>query len=183
MIIRDSTVAKNIKKKITGFDNNNLTYRREIGFKEQIDLMVDKINNIMVDNIESSKTTKSYEEITRVIKSLLRYETQYSVCEGKYRIDYYFPKIKLCVEYDEKYHESEFQKEKDKNREEDIIRYLHKKDNYINNSCEECDKYEFIRIKQDNELEGIITLTTKVLFKVKDIIDTRKMNCKYYDLF
>lgn len=66
------------------------------------------------------------------------YETEYYF--NNYRVDFYFPKFNLVVEYDEKQHEYK--------REEDLDR-----ENYIKGRNE---LIKFIRVKDGEEFEGII---------------------------
>lgn len=213
MLLRDSDVAKEIQQKITGFNKTNLTHKKEIKFKKILDNSIEAIKrniryyNFYEEDYRSDCNFSMYEPINKSIDSILKYETQYIVCDGKYRIDFYFPKLKIAIEYDEKYHESKEQKEKDKIREYEITKYFYINKNYCNVTeddlkeweCEsieevfECD-YEagliddldncirFIRIKEDNELEGLAYMVSMLSITASSIIDSRGMSCRYDDL-
>ena len=143
----------------------------------------------MIDNIGTLPHTKIYSEIKQAIINLTTYKQQCNVCNNKYRIDYYFPLLNIAVEYDENYHNSKEQIEKDKQREYEIQRYFYINKNYkditeydlkeweyesleelyddeYNYSCDfySCDLTKFIRIKEENELEGLLELTTTLLY-------------------
>lgn len=79
----------------------------------------------------------------------LEYKTEYTV--GAYRLDIYFPEFDLIVEYDEKYHNS--QQESDRDREADIIKLLGN------------DNIQFIRVKEGLEFEGVIQILSMIMHK------------------
>ena len=161
----------------------------------------------MIDNIGVLPHTKIYSEIKQAIINLTTYKQQYNVCNNKYRIDYYFPLLNIAVEYDENYHNSKEQIEKDKQREYEIQRYFYINkyykdineedlkefecdsleelyDNEYKYSCEfySFDLTKFIRIKEKNELEGLLELTTTLLYFSENEIKARGMSCNYKDL-
>lgn len=53
-----------------------------------------------------------------IFKNVLTFETQYSCCNNKYRIDFYEPTLKLAIEYDEEHHDH--QQYEDNQRESEI---------------------------------------------------------------
>jgi very-short-patch-repair endonuclease len=73
-----------------------------------------------------------------IFKNVLTFETQYSCCNNKYRIDFYEPTLKLAIEYDEEHHD--YQQYEDNQRESEIHNEL---------GC------NFIRVKKGQELKGI----------------------------
>lgn len=76
---------------------------------------------------------------------------QYSVCNGKYRIDCYIPKYRIAIEYDENNHN--YQKEEDKIREQEISKFLFE-ENLL--SCSEYNTKEFLN---NMEKEGYDNLS------------------------
>ena len=213
MLLRDSDVARELQQKITGFKKGNITNRKEIRFKKILDDSIEAIkknirySNFYEEDYRSNCNLSMYEPINKSIDSILKYETQYIVCNGKYRIDFYFPKLKIAIEYDEKYHESKIQKEKDKIREHEIKKYFYINKNYCNVTEEdlkewecksieevfECD-YEaglvddldycmrFIRIRENHELEDLPYMVSMLSITAGSIIDSRGMSCRYDDL-
>ncbi|WP_352419451.1 DUF559 domain-containing protein [Proteiniborus sp.] len=64
---------------------------------------------------------RNFKEILeKALYGIVSFEYQYRI--NGYIIDFYFPEIDLCVEYDEHYHK--YQLNKDKLREESIKKYL-----------------------------------------------------------
>ena len=207
LLLKDNVIADKIKQELGISSSWNINLRKEIKFKNELDLSIEKIRQIMIDNIGSLPHTKIYSEIKQAIINLTTYKQQYNVCNNKYRIDYYFPLLNIAVEYDENYHNSKEQIEKDKQREYEIQRYFYINKNYKDvteddlkewecDSLEElyddeynysCDFYsfdltKFIRIKEKNELEGLLELTTTLLYFSEDEIKARGMSCNYKDL-
>lgn len=207
MLLRDSTIADKIKQELCMSSSWNINLRKEIKFKNELNLSIKKIRQVMIDNIVSLPHTKIYPEIKQAIINLTTYKQQYNVCNNKYRIDYYFPLLNIAVEYDENYHNSKEQIEKDKQREYEIQRYFYINeyykditeddlkefhcnsleelyDNEYNYSCEFCssDLTKFIRVKEKNELEGLLELTTTLLYFSENEIKARGMSCNYKDL-
>lgn len=74
-------------------------------------------------------------------RDALYYETEVYI--GRHRVDFYFPKFNLIVEYDEKHHNT--QREEDKLRELEIRSITDK-------------EITFIRVREGKEFEGIITI-------------------------
>ena len=207
MLLEDSPIADKVKQELGISSSWNINLRKEIKFKNELDLSIEKIRQVMIDNMGVLPHTKIYSEIKQAIINLTTYKQQYNVCNNKYRIDYYFPLLNIAVEYDENYHNSKEQIEKDKQREYEIQRYF-----YINKYYKdvteddlkewECDSLEelydaeyncqcefysfdltkFIRIKEENELEGLLELTTTLLYFSEDEIKARGMSCNYKDL-
>ena len=213
MLLKDSEVATEIQQKITGFNKINIKTRKEVKFKKILDDSIEAIkknirySHFYEEDYRSDCNLSMYEPINKSIDSILKYKTQYEVCDGKYRIDFYFPRLKIAIEYDEKYHESKEQKTKDKIREYEITKYFYINKNYCHITEEdlkelecksieevfECD-YEagliddldncirFIRIKEDNELEGLAYMVSMLSITANSIIDSRGMSCRYDDL-
>lgn len=78
----------------------------------------------------------------------LTFNTQVSVCGGKYRIDFLIGLI--AIEYDEKYHESEKQKEKDFERMKEIDEWFLRE-----NLTDETHAFDWIRVKEGEEIKGL----------------------------
>ncbi len=72
---------------------------------------------------------------------------------GQYRVDMYFPKFNLIVEYDEKHHKNQIQE--DKLREKHIIDLIEGDGSY---DSEDGYKTKFIRVEEGKEFEGIISI-------------------------
>ena len=207
LLLEDSPIADKVKQELGIAPSWNINLRKEIKFKNELDLSIKKIRQVMINNMGLLPHTKIYSEIKQAIINLTTYKQQYKVCNNKYRIDYYFPLLNIAVEYDENYHNSKEQIEKDKQREYEIQRYFYINKNYKDiteddlkeweyDSLEElyddeynysCDFYsidltKFIRIKEKNELEGLLELTTTLLYFAEDEIKARGMSCNYKDL-
>ena len=207
LLLKDNDIADKIKQELGISSSWNINLRKEIKFKNELDLSIEKIRQIMIDNMGLLPHTKIYSEIKQAIINLTTYKQQYNVCNNKYRIDYYFPLLNIAVEYDENYHNSKEQIEKDKQREYEIQRYFYINKYYKDITEEdlkefECDSLEelydneykysclfysfdltkFVRIKEKNELEGLLELTTTLLYFAEDEIEARGMSCNYKDL-
>lgn len=207
MLLRDSEVANNIKKELGLPTNANISIRNEIKFKKILDKIILNVKNELIKNIGASPHTELYKDIVMAINNLCTYNCQYFVCNNKYRIDFYFNKINIAIEYDEDYHNSDFQIKKDKQREYEIKRYV-----YINKYYKEITKEElkewnienleelfdvefeennleysfdltrFIRVKENDMINGVINVTTILTKAISDIIYSRGMSCDYKDL-
>ena len=208
LLLKDNMIANKIKQELGISSSWNINLRKEIKFKNKLNLSIKKIRQVMIDNIGVLPHTKIYSEKKQAIINLTTYKQQYNVCNNKYRIDYYFPLLNIAVEYDENYHNSKEQIEKDKQREYEIQRYFYINKNYkditeddlkefdcdysledlyddeYNYSCDfySFDLTKFIRIKEENELEGLLELTTTLLYFSEDEIKARGMSCNYKDL-
>lgn len=84
--------------------------------------------------------------LEKALHGIVSFEYQFRI-DG-YIIDFYFPEIDLCVEYDEYYHK--YQLNKDELREEKIKKHL------------ECD---FLRVNEGEELEGFNKIIRVILEK------------------
>lgn len=100
------------------------------------------------NNKEDYKTT--YDE-------LVFFETEKKV--GKYKLDFYFPKFNLVVEYDENHHK--YQKQADKEREIEIIKILESINDY--DISEDDYLTHFIRVQEGKEFEGIINIISYLM--------------------
>lgn len=205
MLLRDSEVANEIKKKLGIPVNTSTLIRKELKFKNSLDLMVEQIRGELKKSINSLPYTDAYKDICKAIDCLTIYESQFCICNNKYRIDFYFKKLNLAIEYDEKYHNS--QKYEDKKRQDEIIRdiyidkyylgitqkelkewgYKNKIDLYedeknLNNLEYSFDLTEFIRVEESYEIKNIIKITTMITSKINKILDNRGMSCNYKDL-
>lgn len=90
---------------------------------------------------------KNFKEILeKTLYDIISFEYQYRI--NSYIIDFYFPEIDLCVEYDEHYHK--YQLNKDKLREESIKKSL------------ECD---FLRVNEGEELKALNKIIRVLLEK------------------
>jgi very-short-patch-repair endonuclease len=85
-----------------------------------------------------SYANKFLDILNKVFNGILPFVNEYKV--GNYKVDIYFDSLNLCVEFDENYHDSKSQIEKDTEREDFIKKAL---------NC------KFVRVKIGEELEGI----------------------------
>lgn len=86
------------------------------------------------------KENKFKEQLFNMLTPLrIKIETQKIILNGKYRIDFYLPEFSLAIEYDEEQHNSDTNKKKDKQREEEIKEELHCE--FIRLSYKETDTY------------------------------------------
>lgn len=92
--------------------------------KKSLSNILNKIAEEENTVIVSSRSEISFGEI--LIKTLkllnIKVETQKTMKENNYRIDFYLPEFNLAIEYDEEYHR--YQQEEDKQREEEIKEVL-----------------------------------------------------------
>lgn len=211
LLLRDSIIADEIKQRLGLSINSNLFLRREMKFKKELDIAIENIRkNIRYDHFfnedyEGKEISDLHKTINKAINCITTYETQYPCCNGKYRVDFYFPKLNIVIEYDEKYHER--QKEKDKQREYEIMKDIYIGKYYKQYSDEEIKEWEyesreemfdaeyeeklldysfdmtrFARIKEGNEIEGLMYACSMIAITASSIIDSRGMSCKYDDL-
>lgn len=99
--------------------------------------------NINITNVYSRKFTNM---CYKVFKNITGFIPEYPVL--KYRVDYYFPEINLCVEFDEPHHNEPKNLISDISREADIKSHL---------------KCTFIRIKIGEELDGINKIFKEII--------------------
>lgn len=207
MLLRDSIVADEVKKELGIPCGANLFLRKEIEFKKWLDMATKTIYDEEVKMITCLPTTELYEDIRLAVEKMTTYIPQYSVCNNKYRIDFYFPILKLAIEYDEKYHNSAKQMEKDKVRENEIIRERYIKDHYKDVTKEDLEEWEmqsyeelydvemeegfldyswdtieFIRVKEGAEMEGFFKIIARLSLLISRERESRGMSCKYKDL-
>ncbi|HCL4447247.1 TPA: hypothetical protein N2D16_002852 [Clostridium botulinum] len=146
---------------------------KEIDFKNTYEKRIGTIlNNVFqtawnIDKLKLETIVKNKDYIPKY---------QYSVCENKYKIDFFFDKFKIIVEYDEERHKYHIQE--DKKRMDKIIQFLSSKDCdcVFNNKGVLCDlnddpidsdnnDYYILRIKED-DTEGLDKLIGIVLGKI-----------------
>lgn len=102
-----------------------LEMAKDICRKQRRNAMAAKILKylLMLENKEVYVVEPNRKEIefAHMLETITGFEwqKQVSVCDGKYRIDFLLGQV-LIVEYDEKYHETEDQKQKDSERIEEI---------------------------------------------------------------
>lgn len=108
------------------------------------------INNKYKYNVHSSRFETKFGNELNDYLSELNYEIiqQYSVCNNKYRIDFYIPKLKLAVEYDENEHT--YKKYFDNKRQIEIEKEL---------------KCNFIRISEDMSVGKALSLVAEYILK------------------
>ena len=97
------------------------------------------------------------------LKKLLKYDTEVKI--NKYRVDFYFPKLKLIVEYDEPYHESNKQMKKDKNRQEKL----------------ESLGFKVLRVRESNISTDIADLISYLMIKIIEYKKKDKKTIKAID--
>lgn len=211
LLLRDSVIANKIKQELGLPINLNLFLRKEMIFKKELDNAIDSVRkniryeHFFDENYNSRKSSGLHKKICKAINSITTYQTQYSCCNNKYRIDFYFPKLNIAIEYDEKYHENQL--EKDKQREYEIMRDIYIDKYYKEYSEDQLQEWEyknkeemfdieyeeklldhsfdmtrFIRIKEGKEMEGLAYATSMIAITSNSIINSRGMSCKYDDL-
>lgn len=207
MLLRDSDVANKIKEELGIPVESNLFLRKEIKFKKELDNSLEEIKMELKEHIGALNTTSLYKEICKSIDNLTTYIPQYSVCNNKYRIDFYFPLLNLAIEYDEKYHNTKEQVEKDKRREYEISRDIYIKKWYNDVTEDDLKEWEmkdlnelydveleenlleysfdetrFIRVREGGEMRGLIKSSIIITKYTSEKIDSRGMSCKYDDI-
>uniref|UniRef100_UPI000AF4297E DUF559 domain-containing protein n=3 Tax=Clostridium botulinum TaxID=1491 RepID=UPI000AF4297E len=128
---------------------------REIDFKNKFLKRIDIILNNILENGWNIDNLK----LKNIIQNKFHLpEHQYSVCNNKYQIDFFFSKLKIICEFDEFRHK--YQEKEDKKRMKDIIEYLSYKggDCYYNNDKVLCEAYSDISIDIDNSDYTIIRI-------------------------
>lgn len=211
MLLRDSEIANKVKQELGLPSNSSLFLRKEIKFKRELDKAIEFIRrSIRYDRFFDEeyyidKNKGLYQIICGAINGVTNYVTQYPCCNNKYRIDFYFQKLNIAVEYDEKYHNNRIKK--DNGREYEIIRdiYINKyynkysdkeikelgfrnKENMFDieykENMLECsfDLTRFVRIKEGDEIGGLMHIISAISTTALSLIDSRGMSCKYEDL-
>ena len=148
---------KPMAKKILKFLNEGFVYKNTPK-QTEFELMLDNALNI---HLNKSNLDWKYcpfngeDELLTYDKSLI-YERE--VYFGKYRVDIYFPKFNLIVEYDEKHHK--YQIEEDIARERYIVDLIEGKGSY---DSEDGYATKFIRVEEGKEFEGIINIITHLM--------------------
>lgn len=121
--------------------------RKEINFFAELQKRINLYNKAYIEAFKMScinSPTIEWINSTNYIYDI-KLEFQKEMCNGKYRVDCYIPECGVIIEYDEKYHETENQKQKDEERKEEILDYLIDSENY------EFDDINFIRVKEGEE--------------------------------
>lgn len=153
--------------------NDDIVYR-EIDFKNKF---LKRINIILNNILENGWNIDNLKLKNIIQNKFYLPEHQYSVCNNKYQIDFFFLKLKIICEFDEFRHK--YQEKEDEKRMKDIIEYLSYKDGdcYYNNDKVLCEAYSdtainidnsnytIIRIK-DNDKDGVEKLIGVVLGKI-----------------
>lgn len=148
---------KPMAKKILKFLNEGFVYKNTPK-QTEFELMLDNALNI---HLNKSNLDWKYcpfngeDELLTYDKSLI-YERE--VYFGKYRVDIYFPKFNLIVEYDEEHHK--YQIEEDIARERYIVDLIEGKGSY---DSEDGYATKFIRVEEGKEFEGIINIITHLM--------------------
>ena len=148
---------KPIAKKILKLLDEGFVYKNTPK-QTEFELMLDNALNI---HLNKSNLDWKYcpfngeDELLTYDKSLI-YERE--VYFGKYRVDIYFPKFNLIVEYDEKHHK--YQIEEDIARERYIVDLIEGKGSY---DSEDGYATKFIRVEEGKEFEGIINIITHLM--------------------
>lgn len=211
LLLKDSSVANEIKKELGLPIQFKSSLRKEIKFKEDLDKGIVNIRKSIryslfyEEDYVGKEINDLHKIINKAIDSITAYETQYPCCNGKYRVDFYFPKLNIAIEYDEKYHKR--QKEKDEKREYEIMKDVYIDKYYKQYSDEEIkewgyksrevmfdeeyrecqldcsfDMTRFVRIQEENEIEGLMSAVSMIAITATNIINSRGMSCKYDDL-
>lgn len=212
ILLQESEKAKQVKELVTGLTTVNLLNRKEMKFKKLLEESLNVVKKVCKDSMGIPKTdrhgkpNKLYYDKCKAIDNLATYIPQCLTCDGKYHIDFYFPFFKIAVEYDEKYHNSDSQREKDKDREYQIIKSTYIMEEYKDVTLEDLKEWEvesldelyeidkecgnlysynlvkFLRIKEDEEIIGIVELTSLLTRLIQDEMAHRGTECKYEDL-
>jgi len=107
-MLQESLIANRIKEKI-----NIFIPRKEIIFKDKLDSYLNMLKE------EYLNRRKEISLNNNIDLKIFEYESQKYF--GNNRVDFYFPYMKLVLEYDEKYHELKKQIELDNRRESEIL--------------------------------------------------------------
>lgn len=96
---------------------------KEIEFKNSFEKKI----NIILENALKSAWNIDKTELKNIIANKEHLPIhQYPVCNNKYKIDFFFDRFKIIVEFDETRHQ--YQKEEDTQRMDEIIQYLSLRD-------------------------------------------------------
>jgi hypothetical protein len=169
-ILKEKIIKEYFQQEV--YYDDSVVYK-EIDFKNTYEKRI----NIILDNV--LKTSWNIDELS--LKNIIKNnhhipKHQYSVCNNKYQIDFYFEKFRIIVEYDETRHK--YRIEEDKKRIDEIIQFLSLKDgdcgfnsdgvlcdlNDIPIDSNNCDYY-ILRIKESDD-EGLDKLIGIVLGKI-----------------
>ena len=148
---------KPIAKKILKFLDEGFVYKNTPK-QTEFELMLDNALNIHLNksNLDWNYCPFNGEDRLLTYDKSLMYERE--VYFGKYRVDIYFPKFNLIVEYDEKHHK--YQTEEDIARERYIVDLIEGKGSY---DSEDGYLTKFIRVEEGKEFEGIINIITHLM--------------------
>lgn len=124
-----------------------LESRKEIDFFDKLIKRINGYNSVYNEAFNMFYIGHASKEYTDKINPIsnIKLEFQKIVCSGKYRLDCFIEDKNLVIEYNEKYHESQDQKEADKERENDI------NDWYKDYTGEYDSALTFIRVKEGFE--------------------------------
>lgn len=172
MRIKNNTLKNKVLKEYFDCEliyDDSVIYK-EINFKNTYEKRI----SIILENVFKTAWNVDIVTLKNMIKNKHHIpKHQYSVCNNKYLIDFYFEKFKIIVEFDENRHK--YQKEEDEKRLNEIVQFLSIQDgdcgldeNGILCDTEgdpvtykNCDYY-IIRIKEDDE-QGIDKLIGLVM--------------------
>jgi very-short-patch-repair endonuclease len=115
-----------IKQKILSayFQCDNILYNNSVIYKEIVfkNTYEKRINTILEFSLKSAWNIDVL-NLNNIIKNKDYIpKHQYSVCDNKYKIDFFFDKLRIICEFDEFRHK--YQEENDKQRMDKIIQYL-----------------------------------------------------------
>ena len=148
----DFTFNKNLIGKVWKHDYIlNLNMAKEICLRSEnnpkVSIAINQLGGDITQIHTSSRFEASFSEMLNKITGLV-WERQYSIDNGKYFLDFKLGKT-LIIEYNEKYHLSEKQQKKDKERIEYCVDWLAENDNEDNY------RVPVIVVNKGEEYEGI----------------------------
>ena len=136
---------------------NNFTFNTQDGIEYFIQEYFQLSELPIIMYTDKRREIKFLDELEVILEAFkLKGIRQFSCCDNKYKIDYYIPKLRLAIEYDEEYHGTKLQQLSDKQRQEEIQDTL------------EC---EFIRLNSDvSNSENIKIVIQHLLQPIQDCL-------------
>lgn len=149
---------KPIGKEILKYLDDRLLYKKTPK-QTEFELMLANALDIHINktNLDWNYCPFNGEDFLLTYDKSVMYERE--VYFGKYRVDIYFPKFNLIVEYDEKHHK--YQIEEDELREQYIIDYIEGEGAHDNPDGHAT---QFIRVEEGKEFEGIIKILSYLMY-------------------